>query len=118
MRGLPDLARGLARIQYGTCTPPELAALLPAFDRLARAFDRVPAAAPRFASALLNAVADALPRVRAPVKELLAAVRLPEAREGNVAEMWADPERFPELEEYAMVRGRCSGAARRWVTCV
>lgn len=102
LRGLPDLARGLCRIQYGKCTPQELATLLPAFDKLATAFVRLPTSTP-FNSPVLNDVVAALPRLREPIKGLLGAVNLKMAKEGRKDAMWSDVEKYPELDEITLV---------------
>ena len=102
LRGLPDLARGLCRIQYGKCTPQELALLLPAFNKLGTAFDRLPANTAAFDSALLNSVVAALPRLREPVQSLLNAVNLKMAKEGRKDAMWTDLNKYPDLDEITM----------------
>ncbi|KAH9929644.1 muts domain V-domain-containing protein [Amylocystis lapponica] len=103
LRRLPDLARGLCRIQYGKCTPQELAVLLPAFDRVAAAFPPVARVADAgFRSELLNEVVAALPRLREPVRGLVDAVELRAAKEGKKERMWRDPDKYPEVDSLMM----------------
>jgi DNA mismatch repair protein MSH3 len=124
LRGLPDLAKGLCRIQYGKvydlsyvlaillryifqCTPKELAILLPAFNRIATAFPTFESsAAVGFKSELLNSIFFALPLLREPVQQLIDAVVLKKASAGNKAEMWADLERYPEIADADGVSAR------------
>ncbi|THH32975.1 hypothetical protein EUX98_g1202 [Antrodiella citrinella] len=99
LRGLPDLARGLCRIQYGKCTPQELALLLPAFNKIASAFnpiDRLSEAG--FRSPLLNDVICTLPKLKDPVQDLLGVFSLKAAAEGKKDSMWTDPDKFPDLD--------------------
>ncbi|KAG6821075.1 hypothetical protein H0H93_007234 [Arthromyces matolae] len=106
LRGLPDLARGVCRIQYGQildqclqkCTPQELAILLPAFGKVAEAFDCV--ATPSdvgFRSNILNEIIYTLPKLKDSIKGLLSSVRLGAAAEGRKDTMWTDLDRYPEI---------------------
>ncbi|KAI6124838.1 muts domain V-domain-containing protein [Pisolithus croceorrhizus] len=100
MRKLPDLAKGLCRIQYGQCSPQELATLLPAFNKVANAFDGlVNEPGGGFTSKLLNEIALALPKLKAPMRDLLGAVSLKEAAQGNKMSLWKDDEKYPALVE-------------------
>ena len=103
LRRLPDLARGLCRIQYGKCTPQELVTLLRAFKKVGSAFFAVHPSSQASQSAqlktrLLADVLEALPKLHDPVNELCEAVRFEAAAEGNEHAMWTDVERFPLLE--------------------
>ncbi|KAF5386928.1 hypothetical protein D9615_001885 [Tricholomella constricta] len=103
LRKLPDLAKGLCRIQYGQCTPQELAVLLPAFNKVAVAF--VVVAAPSdvgFKSSLLNEIIFSFPKLREPMKQLMEAVSLKRAAEGRKDAMWTDPERYPKISDVDM----------------
>lgn len=123
LRKLPDLARGLCRIQYGKvriscittaalvklifaqCTPQELAVLLTALNKVANAFQ--PFTDPAhvgFASAMLNDVVFALPALRGPMTRLLADVSLKRAAEGRKDTMWQDPDKFPVIADIDLVR--------------
>ncbi|KAJ3538219.1 hypothetical protein NM688_g6551 [Phlebia brevispora] len=98
LRGLPDLARGLCRIQYGKCTPQELAVLLTSFSKIGKAFDLVdrPDQA-GFRSPILNDVLFTLPKLREPIEELLMAIDTKAAKEGKKEILWTDEDRFPEI---------------------
>ena len=102
LRRLPDLARGLCRIQYGKCTPQELVTLLKAFKKVGSAFFAAhpsqASQASQLKTRLLAEVLEALPKLRDPVNELCEAVRFEAAAEGNEHAMWTDVERFPLLE--------------------
>jgi DNA mismatch repair protein MSH3 len=104
LKGLPDLSRGLARIQYGRATPAELASFLRSFNRVATAFQ--PFNLPihvGFRSTSLNMIVWTLPRLKAQVQTLINAVKLSELDAGRKAEMWVDEERWPQIEQAAMV---------------
>ncbi|CAL1703692.1 unnamed protein product [Somion occarium] len=98
LKNSPDLARGLCRIQYGKCTPQELASLLPAFYKIATAFN--PNDRPGFRSLLLNDVIFALPKLREPMIALLGEVNLAMAKEGQKDKMWKDLEKYPDLDSF------------------
>ncbi|KAI0071810.1 hypothetical protein K474DRAFT_1668569 [Panus rudis PR-1116 ss-1] len=103
LKNSPDLARGLCRIQYGKCTPPELVTFLTALSKIASAFplvDNVDAAG--FKSPILNGVLYTLPKLRKPVEELLNVVNLQKAREGKKEAMWTDVDKYPDIDAYAM----------------
>ncbi|KAI0003416.1 DNA mismatch repair protein MSH3 [Russula compacta] len=132
LRGLPDLAKGLCRIQYGKCTPKELAILLPAFSKIATAFPSFEnPAAVGFKSALLNSIFFALPLLREPVQQLIDAVVLKKAAAGNKVEMWVDPEQYSEIadavgaimlvekeldDQLKIIRGQLKKPALQWTT--
>jgi DNA mismatch repair protein MSH3 len=81
--------------------------LLPAFSRIAIAFPPFEcSAAVGFKSALLNGIFYALPLLREPVQQLIDAVVLKKAAAGNKAEMWVDPERYPEIADADGVSAR------------
>ncbi|KAF4615129.1 hypothetical protein D9613_003157 [Agrocybe pediades] len=97
LKGLPDLAKGLCRIQYGQCTPKELSILLPAFQKVALAFENVDMENTGVKSSILNEIITSLPKLKGPVKDLLEAVNLKQAAEGNKETMWNDPDTYPEI---------------------
>ncbi|GJE98116.1 MutS family DNA mismatch repair protein [Phanerochaete sordida] len=106
LRGLPDLARGLSRIQYGKCTPQELAMLLPAFRRVGTALDKTPENSPAFNSGILNGIINALPRVKVPVEGILEKVHLSMLKEGRKEKMWVDVESSaPEVDGLSVTVG-------------
>ncbi|KAG8884457.1 Mismatch repair protein msh3 [Tulasnella sp. 331] len=98
LKGLPDLAKGLARISYGTCTPKELAGLLTAYQRISLAFD--PSEPPPFMSPLWNDIVATLPKLRTPLLELTTIFNLTKARfDQPKADLWLDDERYPALDD-------------------
>ncbi|CAE6461722.1 unnamed protein product, partial [Rhizoctonia solani] len=100
LKGLPDLVKGLCRIQYKKATPPELATMLTAWQRIATALD--PIAAPEdagFKSELLNGIAYSLPTLREPLATITREINLPQARDNNKADLWVDSEKYPGIEE-------------------
>ncbi|KAE9400754.1 hypothetical protein BT96DRAFT_956745 [Gymnopus androsaceus JB14] len=100
---MPDLARGLCRIQYGQCSPPELAVLLTAFQKIAFAFEEIkdPIEA-GFRSPLLNDIIFSFPALRKSINELLQTIRLKQAADGRKDELWFDQEKYPAIEETRM----------------
>ncbi|KAH9890684.1 muts domain V-domain-containing protein [Cubamyces lactineus] len=109
LRRLPDLARGLCRVQYGKCTPQELVVLLTAFRKIASTFtpphpsqSQQAAPAAGLKSRLLFGVVEALPRLRDPVQEVCSAVDFTAAAQGKTDSMWTDVDRFPAIESLIM----------------
>ncbi|THU92169.1 hypothetical protein K435DRAFT_672535 [Dendrothele bispora CBS 962.96] len=103
LRKLPDLARGLCRIQYGQCTPKELATLISAFEKIARSFEPFDEVSDvGFQSRLLNDIIFALPTLRPAIGEIAGAIRTEEALKGNKIDLWTDPDKYPNIEETAM----------------
>ncbi|OCH90300.1 hypothetical protein OBBRIDRAFT_826026 [Obba rivulosa] len=99
LKRLPDLARGLCRIQYGKCTPQELVILLKAFERIAATFNAPdPAGRASFQSPILEDVVNTLPKLKGPVNALLAEINVKKASEGCKDEMWTDLDKYPELD--------------------
>ncbi|KAI6039948.1 muts domain V-domain-containing protein, partial [Pisolithus marmoratus] len=104
MRKLPDLAKGLCRIQYGQCSPQELATLLSAFNKVANTFDGlVNEPGGGFTSQLLNEIVLALPKLKTSMRGLLDAVSLKEAAQGNKMSLWKDDEKYPALVELRLM---------------
>ncbi|KAF8959081.1 DNA mismatch repair protein MSH3 [Flammula alnicola] len=103
LKGLPDLAKGLCRIQYGQCTPKELSVLLPAFNKVAVAFAH--ADGPEsvgLKSSVLNGIISSLPKLKDPMSELLKAVDLKKAADGKKDSIWTDWDRYPEISDADM----------------
>ncbi|KAG1756484.1 muts domain V-domain-containing protein [Suillus paluster] len=100
LKRLPDLAKGLCRIQYGKCTCQELASILSAFGSVAGAF---PEHSEEFDSKLLNDIFSSLPEIREPIEALLATINIKKANSGRKDDMWTDPEQFPALDEYKLL---------------
>ena len=83
--------------------------MLPAFNKIAIAFPSFESPATvGFKSALLNGVFFVLPLLREPVQQLMGAVVLKKAAAGKKAEMWVDPERYPEIADADGVSARGS----------
>ncbi|CAE6439755.1 unnamed protein product [Rhizoctonia solani] len=100
LKGLPDLVKGLCRIQYKKATPSELATMLTAWKRIATAFDPIPTPQDAgFESDLLNDVAYSLPTLREPLAAIMSQIDLTQARDNNKAELWVDSEKYPEIDE-------------------
>ncbi|CAE6486102.1 unnamed protein product [Rhizoctonia solani] len=100
LKGLPDLVKGLCRIQYKKATPSELATMLTAWQRIATAFDPIPTPQDAgFESDLLNDVAYSLPTLREPLAAIMSQIDIPQARDNNKAELWVDSEKYPEIDE-------------------
>lgn len=100
LKRLPDLAKGLCRIQYGKCTCQELASLLSAFATVTSAF---PEHSEEFRSKLLNDIFSSLPKLKAPIQALLATIDIKKANSGRKDELWTDSEQFPALDEYKLL---------------
>ncbi|KAG8828576.1 Mismatch repair protein msh3 [Serendipita sp. 399] len=115
LKGLPDLVKGLCRIQYGKArsknillnlsdrtqsNPKELVTVLSALSRISTEFE--PMDKPEDAglkSPLLNDIVFALPRLRAIVSRFLADIDIKKAREGEITKLWKDPGKYPEIED-------------------
>ena len=119
LRRLPDLARGLCRIQYGKCTPQELVTLLRAFHRVATTFAPPhPSQSSQTASLksqLLVGVMDALPKLKDPVKALCETIVFKEAEAGREDTMWMNVEdRYPAVDSLMVVRRVLLVAVLAW----
>ncbi|KAF8121921.1 muts domain V-domain-containing protein [Boletus edulis] len=104
LKKLPDLAKGLCRIQYGKCSPQELAILLPALNRVGMAFDGFEEGTlGDFRSRLLNEIVLSLPKLKFPIREYLSAISLKNAVEGKKEFLWTNTQRFPKLTDFALM---------------
>lgn len=106
---MPDLVRGLTRVQYAKTTPTELATILVGLVRVGSEFkgdeSRI------FKSELLNNIATTLPTIAGPAREFMSAFDLKAARANNMvsdisrrsvddqADLWTDPDRYPEIQD-------------------
>ncbi|KAJ7751996.1 DNA mismatch repair protein MSH3 [Mycena metata] len=100
LKKLPDLAKGLCRIQYKQCTPQELGILLSAFYKIGNAFAAIKTPADvGLKSQLLNEIILALPPLKNPMSQLLDAINLKQAAEGRKDCMWRDSSKYPPLED-------------------
>ncbi|KAF5391272.1 hypothetical protein D9757_001964 [Collybiopsis confluens] len=103
LKNLPDLARGLCRIQYGQCIPRELATLLPAFKKVAHAFEPLMTHSEAgFKSPLLNSIIFTLPTLRNSIDEILQTISLKHAVDGQKDELWIDTDKYPQINETKM----------------
>ncbi|KAF8626218.1 hypothetical protein AX15_004907 [Amanita polypyramis BW_CC] len=113
LKELPDLAKGLCRIQYGQCTPQELAVLLPAFNKIANAFG--PTSHPSdvgLKSQILNNIIFSLPKIKEPIKEMLSAISLEKAAEGQKEKLWRDSQQYPAIIEMELAVQRIEAGLR------
>lgn len=104
LKGLPDLTKGLSRIQYGKSTPKEVATVLTALQRVANEFDLIDK--PQDAglkSPLLNDILFTLPRLREPVQQFLNDINVTKAHEGELTDLWRDSEKYPEVDDAKML---------------
>lgn len=125
LKRLPDLAKGLSRIQYGQvspvgcglpdnplnlscqCTPEELAILLPAFGKVADAFahhDFQESKDVGCQSQLLNEIIFALPKLKQPVDNLIEQIHVKTAAKGDKVNMWVDEDKYPDVTAATCVR--------------
>ncbi|KAJ7083832.1 DNA mismatch repair protein MSH3 [Mycena crocata] len=126
LKRLPDLAKGLCRIQYKQCTPQELAVLLPAFYKIGNAF--IDVEKPNdvgLKSKLLNEILLSLPPLQKPMKDLLDAINIKQTAEGKKDSMWKDPSKYPEAiqavegeleEELVAIRKTLKFPSLKWTT--
>ncbi|CAE6520424.1 unnamed protein product [Rhizoctonia solani] len=100
LKGLPDLVKGLCRIQYKKATPSELATMLTAWQRVATALDPIPMSKDAgFESDLLNDIAYSLPTLREPLAAITSQIDLRHARDNDKTELWVDSEKYPAIDE-------------------
>jgi DNA mismatch repair protein MSH3 len=102
LRGLPDLARGLSRIQFGKITVKEFARLLKSFRDLGELFDPMEnLSSPGLRSIVLNEIVYAVSCLRKPMTKILSEISLPQAQKGLKHELWVNPEKYPLLDDLA-----------------
>lgn len=95
LTNMPDLVRGLTRVQYEKATPTELATLLVSLVRVASEFR--PDEGKVFKSSLLNNILETLPTILEPAREFHAALDMKAARAGievGVCSVGADGRRI------------------------
>jgi DNA mismatch repair protein MSH3 len=86
------------------CTPQELVVLVKYFKKAAVAFESFDK--PKdigFNSDILNNIIYSLVNLQKPIKELEGMVLFKEALQGNKHKMYADAEKYPELQEFDAV---------------
>ncbi|WVQ94763.1 hypothetical protein IAU59_001844 [Kwoniella sp. CBS 9459] len=94
---MPDLVKGLTRVQYNKATPTELATLLVALARIGSEFK--PDQGEIFRSALLNNILKTLPSIKDISKGFLDALNLKAARENDEADLWAHPDKYSDIQD-------------------
>ncbi|KAF9009406.1 DNA mismatch repair protein MSH3 [Cyathus striatus] len=100
LKGLPDLTKGLSRILYGKCSPPELCVMLRAFQRIAIALDDTPdPASDRIQSNILNEIISKLSKLKPAIENILSDINLKEAEKGKKDVMWTDEEKYPKISD-------------------
>jgi DNA mismatch repair protein MSH3 len=121
MRGLlvnmPDLIRGLTRVQYGKVScryritrviltmvkltpqadPAELATILIGLTRVGTEFRSEEGSV--FRSSLLNNILSTLPSIAQDAKAFLADYNVKMAREGDIGSLWNDVDKYPDLQD-------------------
>jgi DNA mismatch repair protein MSH3 len=116
---IPDLVKGLTRVQYGKASsdclayerlltvvqaqPTEVATILVSLQRIGEEFKNVTDAP--FGSALLNSVLKVLPSVRESSKAFLGDISTKAAKDNDEANLWADPDKYPEVQDAKDVSG-------------
>lgn len=86
------------------CTPQELAVLLPAFKKVATAYQPVETPADvGFNSSILNDTIFSFPKLMEPMKELMGAISMKYAAQGRKDRLWTDPERYPAIADADLV---------------
>ncbi|WWD05762.1 hypothetical protein V865_003845 [Kwoniella europaea PYCC6329] len=94
---MPDLVKGLTRIQYGKATPTEMATILIALVRIGSEFK--PTQEPIFKSSLLNTILHTLPTIEQTAKTFLESVNVKSARENDEGNLWNDPDKYPDIQD-------------------
>ncbi|KAL7413339.1 muts domain V-domain-containing protein [Mrakia frigida] len=97
LKTLPDLPRGLVRIQYGRSTPAELISILLALKRVGMFSETT--GDQQFESPLLKGIVDSFGTVVEPLKVLLEAIDEKRAKEGLKAELWRDHSKYEAIAD-------------------
>ncbi|KAI9331538.1 muts domain V-domain-containing protein [Zopfochytrium polystomum] len=92
---LPDLEKGLARIHYARCTPPELLGTLQAFEKISTSIP--PSSGSQFKSKILADVFDSPSTIRSVVQEFLGQINRDAAKANAKLNLFSDDEAFPEV---------------------
>lgn len=115
---MPDLVRGLTRIQYGKvsrangrrkgssrqATPSEVASILVSLNRIGTEFK--PDVGSPFTSSLLNNIIQTLPTIRETIQGFLKVINVKIARENDEANWWTDPDKYPAIQDAKDVSSR------------
>lgn len=84
-------------------TPSEIATILVGLARIGSEFK--PDEGDVFKSALLNNVLTLLPTIREPARTFLDAIKVREARDNDEANLWADADKHPDIQDAKDVSG-------------
>jgi DNA mismatch repair protein MSH3 len=100
MHQLPDLERGLARVQYGQCKPLEFLRLLEALQKVVHAYPDARTIASMRASLFRDLFASVdFPALKSTVQGLLASLNPAAVEQDRKADFFADPSLFPEIAQ-------------------
>lgn len=95
----------MVRLWATQCPPKEFASLVKAFNKIAAAFEAYQTPEDvGFQSEILNDVFYALPRLKEPVRSILAVFNLSKAVEDKRDELWYDEEKYPSIADTRCVR--------------
>jgi len=100
VKGLPDLEKGLARINYGRIKPSELATVLLSLNRLTttpefETFDKDG----NVKSDLLKGCLSSFPKARKVATEFYKAINVSMARQNKIEDMFTDSEKYENVQE-------------------
>lgn len=100
VKGLPDLEKGLARINYGRIKPSELATVLLSLNRLTttpefETFDKDG----NVESDLLKGCLSSFPKARKVATEFYKAINVSMARQNKIEDMFTDSEKYKNVQE-------------------
>jgi DNA mismatch repair protein MSH3 len=94
-------------------TPTEIASILVALNRIGSEFK--PITEDVFACSLLNNIIKTLPTIRGIVQGFLEHINLKAAKENDEANLWNDPDKYPDLQDAKDVRQRHCTRTKRAV---
>jgi hypothetical protein len=94
-------------------TPSELSTILVGLTRVGSEFK--PNEGQVFTSALLNSILKILPTIREPARDFLSAINIKAAKENNEADLWTDPDKYPDVQDAKDVRP-LRQTCRSWLT--
>lgn len=97
LRGLPDLEKGLARLNYGRATPNELATILLSLNRVTSEYKGEMGNIGK--SQIVAEAVATLPKGRKTITEALALIDIREARENNKRNLFKDRDLFPDVQD-------------------
>ncbi|KLT38917.1 hypothetical protein CC85DRAFT_289044 [Cutaneotrichosporon oleaginosum] len=94
---MPDLVRGLTRVQYGKATLSELSTILTGLQRVASEFRATEGKV--FKSELLNSILASLPTILETTREFISAIDMKAAKANNEADLWTDSNKYPDIQD-------------------